>query len=214
MRASKKVGGEAGDIAIYTLKGNTPRSHDHRADWWEMFDTCVSNTGTIETHHAFKRGQLGLAASYDSFSPEEVSTLVAKTKGSMQFEDSLVICRFTATSSFDLLCKTLNEVTGWDFTVEKAMETGRRVVNLLKVFNLRHGITSELDAPSARYGSIPIDGPAKGKSVMPFWKQMRRNYYELMGWDAETGKPLPSTLKNLGLEYTIPDIWPREMQRC
>jgi len=207
MRASREVGGEAADAAIYTLKGTTLRTHDLRAQWWEMFDTCVSNTGTMETHHAFKRAQLGLPATYDPFSPEEVSTLVAKTKGSMQFEDSLVVCRFTAASQFELLCKILNEVTGWDFTLEKAMETGRRVVNLLKVFNLRHGIGSELDAPSARLASTPTDGPAKGKSIMPFWKQMVRNYYEHMGWDGETGKPLPDTLKNLGLEYTIPHIY-------
>ena len=204
---TKGSDGEAADAAIYTLKGTTLRTHDLRAQWWELFDTCVSNTGTMETHHALKRAQLGLPATYDPFSPEEVSTLVAKTKGSMQFEDSLVVCRFTAASQFELLCKILNEVTGWDFTLEKAMETGRRVVNLLKVFNLRHGIGSELDAPSVRLASIPTDGPAKGKSIMPFWKQMVRNYYEHMGWDGETGKPLPETLKNLGLEYTIPHIY-------
>ena len=30
MRASRHVGGAAGDAAIYTLKGHAPRSHDHR----------------------------------------------------------------------------------------------------------------------------------------------------------------------------------------
>jgi len=45
-----------------------------------------------------------------------------------------------------------------------------------------------------------VDGPAQGKSVMTQWEALRRNYYEQMGWDPETGKPLPETLKSLGLD--------------
>lgn len=143
-RAAVKIGGEAKDMAIYVEKGNAPRTHDFRANWWEMFDTAVSNTGTIETHGAFRRDQLGLPMQFDRVSPEEVSTLVAKTKGSMQFEDSLVLCRFVNGSDHRLLSAIVSAVTGWDFTLEKGMEIGRRTVNLLKVFNLRHGITAEL----------------------------------------------------------------------
>ena len=75
------------------------------------------------------------------------------------------------------------------------METGKRIVNLLRVFNLRRGISSELDYPSTRYGSIPADGPAQGKSIMPYWQDMLCNYYKHMGWYTETWKPLPDTLK-------------------
>jgi aldehyde:ferredoxin oxidoreductase len=32
---------------------------------------------------------------------------------------------------------------------------------------------------------------------------MVKTYYESMGWDAKTGKPLPQTLKELGLEELI-----------
>lgn len=57
-----------------------------------------------------------------------------------------------------------------------------------------------------RYGSTPVDGPAQGKSISSQWESLRSNYYQQMGWDAETGKPLPETLKNLGLDYLIPDL--------
>jgi aldehyde:ferredoxin oxidoreductase len=177
-----------------------------------MFDTTVSNTGTIETHVVFPRPQLGLPAHLDMWSPEEVSTLIAKTKGSMQFEDSLVLCRFVNGSDHKLLSAIVSAVTGWDFTLEKGMEIGRRTVNLLKVFNLRQGITAEMDAvPSARLTSAAIDGPCQGKpSIAPFWNDMVRNYYTLMGWDPETSKPLPSTLRNLGLEHIVADIWGKQ----
>jgi aldehyde:ferredoxin oxidoreductase len=30
---------------------------------------------------------------------------------------------------------------------------------------------------------------------------MLKNYYELLGWDPDTGIPLPSTLESLGIGY-------------
>ena len=38
---------------------------------------------------------------------------------------------------------------------------------LLRTFNLRCGITPDLERPSKRYGSIPTDGPAKGQMLAP-----------------------------------------------
>jgi aldehyde:ferredoxin oxidoreductase len=207
MRASRKVGGKASGMGIYTLKGNTPRGHDHRVTWWELFDTVVSSTGTIESAKMFQREQIGLPGTYDAFSPEDNSTLVAKAKGPMAFEDSLVLCRFATSSNLVLLTRLLNAATGWNVTVEEAMEIGRRIVNLMKVFNVRHGLSSELDAPSLRYGSTPGDGPAAGKNIMLHWNEMLRNYYDHMGWDRETGKPLPETLTSLGLGDIVSDIW-------
>jgi aldehyde:ferredoxin oxidoreductase len=32
---------------------------------------------------------------------------------------------------------------------------------------------------------------------------MRENYYHHMGWDMSTGKPLPETLKKLGLSDIV-----------
>jgi len=46
--AAEKVGGEAVNMAIYTKKGNIPRGHDHRTKWWEFFDTCVSESATLQ----------------------------------------------------------------------------------------------------------------------------------------------------------------------
>jgi aldehyde:ferredoxin oxidoreductase len=64
----------------------------------------------------------------------------------------------------------------------------------------------ETEWPSKRYGSIPVDGPAKGKNIMEKWDWMRENYYTHMGWDPKTGKPLPKTLKKLDLEELIEDL--------
>ena len=36
---------------------------------------------------------------------------------------------------------------------------------------------------------------------------MLDTYYQLMGWDRETGKPSPVTLRALGLDYVVADLW-------
>jgi aldehyde:ferredoxin oxidoreductase len=195
-RASEKIGGPAADAAIYTMKGNTPRGHDHRTRWAEMFDTCVSNTSTIET----STGSMGPDVRGPA-NPIGVSTAVAETKGLMQFEDSVGTCRFNTRMNGKLLSEAVAAATGWDFTPEEGMRMGRRAVNLMRAFNLRVGIGKEHDRPSTRYGSTPVDGPSAGISVLPHWEAMLRNYYELLGWDPETGIPLPLTLESLGIGY-------------
>ena len=192
MRAAQRIGGEAINLAIHTKKGNTPRGHDHRVKRWEMFDTCVSNTGTIENNLPRNVGP-----NPDEW--KELSTTEAKTKCAMLVEDSMVTCRFNTRLNLDLICKAVSAVTGWDFTWQEGVNCGYRIVNLLRAFNVRHGLDASLDHPSPRYGSAPKDGPWKGVSMMPYWDMMLRNYYKEMGWDEETGKPLPETLKKYGL---------------
>jgi aldehyde:ferredoxin oxidoreductase len=205
-RAAEKVGGEALNCAVYTQKGASPRGHDHRGNWAEMIDTCLSNTGTVESTGGFAQAdQLGLPPLQNRFDPLEVSTQNARLNGRRQFEDSLGVCRFCM-HDFKLTLDCLNAVTGWEFTIPEAMDVGRRIINQLRVFNLRHGLTKEIEAPSFRYGSTPTDGAAKGNCVQPHWEALRRNYYQQMGWDPETGRPLPETLKRLGLAGLVKDL--------
>ncbi len=207
MRAAQRIGGEAPQFAIHTMKGNTPRGHDHRVNWTMLFDTCVSQMSTDEGHSVLRPEDLGLERLTTPFSPEEVAKSNAQTKGAVQFEDTLGTCRFTTRTDLKLLAEALEAATGWEFSVNETMEVGKRIVNLLRAFNMRHGHTAEMDAPSPRYGSAPPDGPAKGVTIVPDWEKMRSIYYEQMGWDKETGKPLPETLARLGLEHVIPDLW-------
>ncbi|MBF8267043.1 MAG: hypothetical protein HW388_551 [Dehalococcoidia bacterium] len=207
MRAARLIGGEAPNLAIHTMKGNSPRGHDHRLRWYELFDTSVSSTGTIEAGGGGNRTRFGLPEQGSPFDPTDVVATTAKVKGSMQFQDSLGVCFFNTRSDLTLLCEAVSAATGWDFTWDEAMQVGRRSVNLLKAFNLRHGIGPELDRPSPRYGSTPVDGPAQGVGIMPHWDQMVRDYYQQMGWDVETSRPLPETLRSLGLEGVVADLW-------
>jgi len=140
-------------------------------------------------------------------SPEDTLAWNSQCKGAVQFEDCLGVCKFNTRTDLKLLAQAISASTGWDFSIHEAMEAGRRVVNLLRAFNIRHGHTAEMDAPSPRYGSTPLDGPCQGKSIMAHWSELRGKYYEQMGWEKDSGKPLPDTLRRLGLGYTIPELW-------
>ncbi len=202
-RAAEKVGGEAQDCAVYTLKGASPRGHDHRGHWMEFIDTCLSNTGTVETGgHLFTPPNLGLERVQDRFDPLAMSTMNAKLNGGRSLEDSLGICRL-CTPNLALTLQCVNAVTGWEWEVADAIEFGLRIVNLMRMFNFRHGLRKEVEAPSARYGSTPVNGPAEGKGIREHWDAIRDNYYEQMGWDVATGRPLPETLRRFGLEQLV-----------
>jgi aldehyde:ferredoxin oxidoreductase len=205
-RASGKIGGEATNCAVYTMKGASPRTHDHRANWPELIDTCLSNTGTIEvTGGAPKPEELGLEPVKDPSDPVAVAAMNARLNGKGQFLDSLPLCRFCM-MDFKSPIEALNIITGWDMDIPEAIDAGLRAVHQFRAFNFRHGLTKDMEAPSVRYGSTPADGPAAGKAIMPQWDALRRKYYEQMGWEPDTGKPLPETLKKLGLEDLIPEL--------
>jgi len=206
--AAEYVGGEATKLAVYTMRPNTPRTHDHRGRWVEMLDSCITNSGTLETQPAFiiDLTKYGLPKSIDPFSWQQVSEAEARAAGSLTFCDSLVVCAFSAMCNLPLLAEAVSAATGWDFSFDEALKAGRRALNLMRVYNVRAGHTPSLEKPSPKYCSTPVDGPNKGKSIVPHLEDMLNNYYSLMGWDRRTGLPLPETLAELGLEYLIKDL--------
>ena len=210
MRSAIRLGGEAAERAVYTKKGNTPRSHDHRTIWNTVLDTATSSMGTDEVSTLLAPPEvLGLPKETDRGTPEGAALMNAAAAkiGFKHLLDSLVICYIhTYGSNVKDIFSLLSAATGW--ATDEVGQFGLRVNNLFRCFGIRHGHTSEMDEPSPRYGSLSLAGAGKGKSILTNWKEARQAYYEAMGWDKNTGKPLPETLKKLGLEFVIPDLWP------
>jgi aldehyde:ferredoxin oxidoreductase len=205
-RASEEIGGEAAKLAVCTRKGTTPRGHDHRVRWPELLDSCFTNTSTLEaTFAGVAPEELDLPPVNDQFSPWEVPSINAMVNGWHMFEECLGVCRFNIPAP-QLVAEAFNAATDLGLSLPEMIQTGKRIVNTLRVFNLKNGLTSDMEAPSIRYGSTPIDGPAVGIGVMKHWDVIREIYYRLMGWDPETGIPLSKTLRDLELDDLIPDI--------
>jgi aldehyde:ferredoxin oxidoreductase len=199
MRMAEWIGGEAMNTAVYVKRGNSPHIHDPRTRWGTLFTQAVSNMGSQEGIDMTLKVSKELGINKPTSLPDElVGKAQAKTGPKRQFEESLVFCYYQS-PSLSTLIRTLNAVTGFEFTAEECFTVGRRIINLLRVFNIRHGFTSEQDSFSPRLGEPPIDGPGRGGTLAPTFEKIKKCYYKEMGWDEKTGFPLPETLRSLGL---------------
>ena len=80
---------------------------------------------------------------------------------------------------------------------EEVMKVGERVNNLVRLFNIREGLTKDLDTLPPRFFNEPLkEGPSRGRVVE--LDQMMEDYYMVRGWD-EDGVPVEEKLQELGL---------------
>ncbi|MGQ9582209.1 MAG: aldehyde ferredoxin oxidoreductase family protein [Thermoplasmatota archaeon] len=98
--------------------------------------------------------------------------------------------------------KWIEAATGIPMSYEGLMELGERVICLERALNLRWGLRPEQDTLPRRFVSERIPaGPAKGELFEPgILEEMLRDYYDLRGWDAATGRPHEGRLSALGME--------------
>ncbi len=206
LKTCQWIGGEALKMGVYLNKGFAPHVHDPRARWGTLFSQAVSNICSYQGIDMTQRKDPDLGLEPTNYHPELIAPTEVKTGPKRQVFDSLVLCMFPLSWGGGFKCceEYLNAVTGWNFSMKDILDVGERTVNLLRIFNLREGLKPmEMDGYSYRLGTSPTEGPGKGKALTPFIKEIISDYYGLMGWD-NGGRPLPETLRRLGLEeYTI-----------
>jgi aldehyde:ferredoxin oxidoreductase len=116
---------------------------------------------------------------------------------------SLIACDFsTGAIGTQRYIDLLNAETGWTFDQNTFMETGERIWNLIRAFNIREGITKKDDTLPPRIFEDPLPvGIAKGR-VLPKedFERMLKEYYELREWNLNSGIPTYEKLKKLRLE--------------
>jgi aldehyde:ferredoxin oxidoreductase len=132
-----------------------------------------------------------------------------------RINNSLGVCHMN-TVHWDLEHMNLNELaelyslaTGWQTTPTDLKKIALRQLNLEKAFNLRHtglGRKDDLPTPRDLAEAIP-SGPLAGwKMDEAKFNGMLDEYYELHGWDTETGYPTRSALAALGLSSVADDL--------
>ncbi len=94
----------------------------------------------------------------------------------------------------------LNAATGWNKSPEDYMKIGGQVQTLKQAFNIKHGVEPKSVKVNERaLGEPPLnEGMNKGNTV-PIEK-LKRDYWEHLGWDTETGKPTSESMSRLGIE--------------
>jgi aldehyde:ferredoxin oxidoreductase len=125
--------------------------------------------------------------------------------------DTLTVCHFIwgpgAVYTYGELCDFVRHVTGWSMSFWELMRAGERRVDLMKAFNSREGLGVESDVLPTRMFEPLLGGARDGARVdRERFDQARSEYYEMMGWDPETGVPSNGKLMDLGLDWAIPAL--------
>jgi aldehyde:ferredoxin oxidoreductase len=106
-------------------------------------------------------------------------------------------CQFSSFSAPPHALKgLLDAVTGLDIDL---LRTGKRILNMRHLFNLREGIKPTQNLlPSRWVGHPPLTyGPLKEHTVD--FRQIADNFFEAIGWDKETMMPDKDSLEDMGI---------------
>lgn len=121
--------------------------------------------------------------------------------------DTLCLCQFVWGPAWQLygmedLVRFCKFAVDWDTSIAELQEIGERRINMMRMFNVKLGMTRKEDIlPKKAF--LPIthgEGEVAQITEEGFEKALDA-YYEMAGWDVKTGIPTPETLKRLGLDW-------------
>lgn len=108
-------------------------------------------------------------------------------------------CLFAADGLNFPFIDLMKAITGWDLTGDELITTGQRIATLLHAFNLREGFKpKEFTMPPRIAGNPPLKVGAL-KDITLDLEGLKRQYYEAMGFDPETGAIRKDRIEALGL---------------
>lgn len=138
---------------------------------------------------------------------EEIVRYALTTQYIYSALDTVNMCQFVYGPAWQLystkqLAETVNLVTGWDVTVDELLKLGERRLNLMRAFNARESIGREADRlPKKMYKALTggaSDGYKLSEDEIEKAKDM---YYEMAGWDVNSGVPTRTKLEELDLGW-------------
>jgi len=118
--------------------------------------------------------------------------------------NSLVMCIFAVVPPAEVLRMTQAAI-GWEGSLEDFVRVGERGWNLKRAINCRLGLTPATCRLPVEFSRPLPDGGAAG--YVPDLDTLLSEYNQVRGWDPSSGKPMPETLRRLGLVEAGIDLW-------
>ena len=137
----------------------------------------------------------------DSFDVEANALIYATCSDLDRLWTSAGLCIFALFPETLPLVEAISAITGWDFTLEEGLKAGRRIQTLRQAFNIREGVDTTKWRLPERLTVAPNQGPFAGKGIDA--QAMKEKGYKALGWNPKTGRPLDSTLEELGLKDLV-----------
>lgn len=211
--ASRTIGKGSEEFAMH-VKGLEVPYHEPRVKKGVGLSYATSNRGAchLQADHdpVFTQENLypeiGITKPMGMYVLEDKAELVKKSQDlRCATIFSLPNCLYTSMAfTISDFVAVANAVTGWDIDVAELMQTGERIHNLIRMYNVREGITSKDDSLPERFEQPLSQGPAQGQAVTERDLRSAVNaYYHCRGWDQTTGIPTREKLMQLGLQGAI-----------
>jgi aldehyde:ferredoxin oxidoreductase len=216
-RAAAELGHGAERFALH-VKGQELPMHDPRGKKGLSLAYALSPTGAdhMEAPHdplyagfhpqGHPLGGLGLIEPLDplDLDAKKVRAFFV-TQQIWSFYNSVGMCDFVGAPlnvlEMQPLVDYVNAVTGWNMSLYELMKVGERNNTLARLFNVREGFTPADDVLPQRLHEGIGNGVLKGQRIDPQqFLAARRVYYEMAGWDPESGRPTSSKLAELGVD--------------
>ena len=204
-KAAEKLGEKAIDIAVH-VKGMDvpawgPRGIPGMALAYLTADRGACHQRAFPINYEVG-GELFEGEALERLAIKGKARPVVRDQNYLAALDILVKCDFGSFGiSPETYCSLYEAATGDELSMDRLMETGERIWNVSRLFNIRQGIISKESErlPRRFYKPLP-DGPVAGhKFTREDEAVMLEEYYKLRGWDAE-GIPTPETLNRLGIK--------------
>jgi len=218
-QAAQRIGRGAKDLVV-AVKGNDLPAHmpevkrslgliyavnpfgaDHQSS-----EHDPAYEGDYETY-AERMGSLGLLEPQEPFSltPEKIK-FALYTEQFYSLLDSINVCQFVWGPSWHLyspnqLVDMARAVTGWDLSLWEMMKVGERRLNMMRAFNVRHGLGRKDDVLPPKLAQPRVGGASDGIAIdFDELERAKDLYYTMCGWDRE-GVPTRARLEELSLGW-------------
>lgn len=218
-RASEKIGKGSDQFALHT-KGKELPMHDPRGKAGVGIAYAISPSGADHMQAAhdpvFSKPtrfmeMLGINASVDphDLGPDKVRAFVYAHLW-WGLLDCLGACKFVflphnaGVLDPPQLVEMVNSSTGWQMSLWSLMKASERALNIARAFNMREGFTKSDDTLPKRLFEEVQFGRNKGARLdREQFQRALHLYYEMMGWNPNTGAPTTTKLNELDLGWII-----------
>ena len=142
--------------------------------------------------------------------PDKVS-LFAQTECVSILDNCIGACFFVYSPRgafpVDKMVALVRAATGWDTTLYELLKGAERVLNMARAFNMREGLRRADDTLPERFFQPLEGGRLQGHSIN---RQDFQNaltwYYQIRGWDIQTGIPTRGKLAELDLDWIAAEL--------
>jgi aldehyde:ferredoxin oxidoreductase len=213
LRAARKIG-RGTEKYVMHVKGQEVPMHEPRVKFALNLGYATLPTGADHNHNIHDTAyaiegaaledirSLGILEPLppDYLGPEKVR--LAKYHIDWRiFWNCLGLCDFMPYSRTQMR-DLVQGVTGWNTSLFELEKAGERALAMARAFNCREGFTAADDVPPWRFSAPLKGGAAEGVAIPEDTLQDALDlFYEMNGWDRETGAPKAAKLHELGVGW-------------